>query len=428
MKSLSKYLPLLLASLMLPFPAFADINSGDTSWMLISTALVLFMTPGLAFFYAGMVRNKNAVSTLYQNFIALGVIGVLWAVIGYSLAFGAGSSFVGGLDYLMLKGVGQAPIDANATIPHLLFMIFQMMFAIITPALMTGAFAERVNFKAWLLILIIWSLAVYSPVAHWLWVPAGWLASKGALDFAGGFVVHMTAGYSALVAAIMFGKRKDFGDAHKPYNIGLIALGTSLLWFGWFGFNAGSALSSGGLATQAFVNTFLAAAIAMLGWTAVDASKEGKPTLVGGCIGVVAGLVAITPAAGYVTTSAALFIGLFAGVACNLVARLIKGKFNIDDTLDVFACHGVGGTIGSLMTGLFASKAINPAGADGLLNGGDTLFTANITAAVSVAVYSMICTFVIIKLVGLFVKVRVSDEEETVGLDESQHGEKIIEA
>lgn len=426
MLKLKKYLPLLFSLLFMPSLALADVNSGDTAWMLTSTALVLIMTPGLAFFYAGMVRNKNAVSTLYQNFIPLGIIGVLWAIIGYSLAFSGGSSFIGDTSFAMLKGVGQEPLEGS-TIPHLLFMAFQMMFAIITPALMTGAFAERVKFKAWLAILVLWSLVVYSPVAHWVWSSAGWLFQKGALDFAGGFVVHMTAGYSALIAAILFGKRTDFGKATKPYNIGMIVLGTALLWFGWFGFNAGSALTSGALATQAFVNTFFSAATALLAWTLVDTIKDGKPTTMGACIGVVAGLVAVTPAAGYVTVSSALIIGLVAGVVCNIVARIIKGTFKIDDSLDVFACHGIGGTIGAIMTGLLASKAVNPAGADGLLNGGDTLLMTNITGGVAVAVYSMVATFVIIKVVGIFTAVRVSAAEEKTGLDETQHGERIID-
>jgi ammonium transporter, Amt family len=428
----SRYLLLIVLSLFLmPVAALADasapgvVNSGDTAWMLTSTALVLIMTPGLAFFYAGMVRTKNVVSTLYQNFIALGVIGVLWAIIGYSLAFSTGIPLIGDLSFAMLNGVGQTPVDGNATIPHLVFMVFQMMFAIITPALMTGAFAERVRFKAWLMILILWSLIVYSPVAHWLWVPTGWLAAMGALDFAGGFVVHMTAGCSALVAAIMFGKRRDFGQPAKPYDVGMIVLGTALLWFGWFGFNAGSALTSGGLASQAFVNTFLAAAVAMLAWTAVDSVKDGKPTTMGGCIGVVAGLVAVTPAAGFVTTSTAMIIGLLAGVVCNLVARLVKTKFKLDDTLDVFACHGVGGAIGVTMTGLMATTSVNSAGADGLFNGGSKLFMANLTGVVAVAAYSMICTFVIIKVVKLITSLRVTDSEENAGLDSSQHGELI---
>lgn len=403
----------------------ATANSGDTAWMLVSTALVLLMTPGLAFFYAGMVRSKNAVSTLYQNVIALSVIGVVWAVVGYSLAFsGDVSGFIGDTKYLLLNGVGQAP-DGTSTIPHLVFMAFQMMFAIITPALITGAFAERVNFKAWIIFLALWSLAVYSPVAHWLWNSNGWLAKSGALDFAGGYVVHMTAGYSALIAALVFKKRRDFGQAQKPFDIGMIVLGTSLLWFGWFGFNAGSALTSGGLAAQAFVNTFLAAAVALLAWTLVDTVKDGKPTLVGGCIGVVAGLVAITPAAGYVTAGSALIIGIAAGIICNLAARIIKGTFKIDDSLDVFACHGIGGTIGTIMTGLLATTDVNPAGAMGLLNGGDKLFTANLTAGVAVAAFSMIVTFILLKIVSIFAPLNVSDSDEQAGLDSSQHGESI---
>jgi Amt family ammonium transporter len=293
---------------------------------------------------------------------------------------------------------------------------------------MTGAFAERVNFKSWLAILILWSLAVYAPVAHWVWTPSGWLASKGALDFAGGFVVHMTAGYSALVAAIVFGKRKDFGDTMKPYDAGYVVLGTALLWFGWFGFNAGSALTAGGLAASAFVTTFISAAVALLAWTLVDTLKDGKPTVVGGCIGVVAGLVAITPAAGFVTVSSAIIIGLMAGVLCNLVARMVKGRFGIDDSLDVFACHGIGGTIGVVMTGLLASVAVNPAGADGLLNNGSKLFNANMIGVAAVAVYSMVVTFIILKLVNLISPIRVTDKEENQGLDSSQHGEKINNA
>jgi Amt family ammonium transporter len=408
-------LALLLA--LTPLSAFAATDTGDTSWMLISTALVLLMTPGLAFFYGGMVRSKNAASTLYQNFIPLSIIGLLWTVIGFSLAFSGGNGFIGDAAKFMLAGVGQEP-DGTATIPFILFMAFQMMFAIITPALMTGAFAERVSFKAWILILVLWSLVVYSPVAHWVWAPTGWLFAKGALDFAGGFVVHMTAGFSALVAAILFGKRADFGQPHKPYNIGMVVLGTSLLWFGWFGFNAGSALGSNGLAAQAFVTTFLSAAAALAAWTLVDTIKDGKPTIVGACIGVVAGLVAVTPAAGFITTGSAMIIGLTAGVVCNIVARLVKGTFKIDDTLDVFACHGVGGLLGAILTGVLATKEVNPAVSD-------TALSANLTGAAAVAVYSMVATFVIIKVVGIFTKVRVSEADEKAGLDASQHGEQI---
>jgi Amt family ammonium transporter len=305
-------------------------------------------------------------------------------------------------------------------------MAFQMMFAIITPALMTGAFAERVNFRAWLLILVLWSLAVYAPVAHWLWTPDGWLAKKGALDFAGGYVVHMTAGFSALVAAILFGKRADFGKPSKPFNVGYVVLGTGLLWFGWFGFNAGSALTSGGLASQAFVNTFLGAATAMLAWMFTDSCKDGKATTVGACVGVVAGLVAVTPCAGYVTTCSAMIVGVVAGVICNLAARMVKGKWGIDDTLDVFACHGVGGLTGVLMLGLLGSKAVNAAGADGLVSGGQTLFQANLIGALAVGGYSFIVTFLIVKMVNALIPVRVSSADEKAGLDESQHGEKVM--
>jgi len=426
--SIKKYIPGILLGLLAPLPAMAAdgaVDSGDTSWMLISTALVMVMTPGLAFFYAGMVRSKNAVSTLYQNFIALGVVGVLWALIGYSLAFAKGSAFIGSSAFAMLEGVGQAPTEGSS-ISHLVFMIFQMMFAIITPALMTGAFAERIKFKAWVLFLILWSLFIYAPVAHWVWGPQGWIAAMGGLDFAGGIVVHITAGYSALVAAIVLGKRKDFGTSNaKPYDVGMVALGTTLLWFGWFGFNAGSALTSGALASQAFVNTFLASAMAMLAWTSVDTLKDGKPTLMGACVGVVAGLVAITPAAGFVTAMSSLIIGTAAGVICNLVARIVKGKYKIDDTLDVFACHGIGGTIGVIMTGLLATTSVNAAGADGYLNGGETLLKANLTGFASVALYCVVVSFILLKVVGIFTEVRVSSEAETKGLDDTQHGETI---
>lgn len=406
-----------------PVPAMAAVDSGDTAWILTSAALVLLMTPGLAFFYAGMVRSRNAVSTLLQNVVALAVIGVLWVVVGFSLAFsGDTNGFVGTTDAMFLRGVGQQP-DGSATIPFILFAAFQMMFAIITPALMTGAFAERVNFKAWLGVLVLWSLVVYSPVAHWVWSADGWLAKKGAIDFAGGFVVHMTAGFSALIAAILFGKRADFGTPARPFDTGMIVLGTALLWFGWFGFNAGSALGASGLAAHAFMTTFISSAVAMLAWMVVDSLKDGKPTAMGGCIGVVAGLVAITPAAGFVDTNAAIVIGLLAGIFCNLVARMIKGKYQVDDSLDVFACHGVGGTIGVICTGLFAKASVN--GTDGWFNGGKDILGAQLTGVLAVALYSMLATFIIIKLVNALMPVRVSAGDEKTGLDETQHGEKI---
>ncbi len=414
-----KLIAALLASL-LPVPAMAAINGADTTWVMIATAMVMIMTPGLAFFYAGMVRTKNVVTTLSQSFICLGVIGLVWAIIGYSLAFGTGDMYIGDTMHYMLRGVGMEP-EGTATIPPMLFMMFQMMFAIITPALMTGAFAERVRFQSWLLILVLWSLAVYAPVAHWVWTAGGFLAAKGAQDFAGGLVVHMTAGFSALAAAIVIGKRRDFGTAAKPYNIGMIVLGTTLLWFGWFGFNAGSALAANGQAVQAFTNTFLASAAAMVMWVLVDHVKDGKPALIGACIAVVAGLIAITPAAGYVTAESAIIIGLVAGFICNNVARLVKGRYAIDDSLDVFACHGVGGLIGVLAVGFLGDAAIG--GANGSLNGGDTLLGAQATAAVIVAIYSMVVTVIIVKLVGMIMPIRVTDAEEKLGLDVGQHGE-----
>jgi Amt family ammonium transporter len=405
------------------------VNSGDTSWILMSSALVLLMTPGLAFFYGGMVRAKNVVSTLFQNFAAVAIIGLLWAVCGYSLVF-SGDQFggvIGDMQYAFLNGVGQEPHGTfGTTIPHLAFMIFQCMFAIITPALITGAFAERVSFKAWLPVMALWSLFVYVPVAHWVWGPGGWIAAMGGLDFAGGMVVHLTAGTSALVAAFLFGKRKDFGkDSVRPYDTGMILLGTALLIFGWFGFNAGSALTAGGLASHAFVTTFLAACASFAGWTIVDMITKGKPSAMGAAIGTVAGLVVITPGAGFVSTTAAMFMGLIAGVVCNYSCRVLKEKFKLDDTLDVFGCHGVGGVLGSIMTAVFASKAINPAATEGLLNGGTDLFKANLIGTVVVAGYSMVMTFVIIKAVNLVTPVRVSTTEEDSGLDLSQHGESI---
>ncbi len=416
-----KFLAAMLASL-LPVPALAAINGADTTWVMVATAMVLIMTPGLAFFYAGMVRTKNVVTTLSQSFLAMGVIGLVWAVIGYSLAFGGGDAYIGDTTHYMLRGVGMEP-EGTATIPPMLFMMFQMMFAIITPALITGAFAERVRFQAWLLILVLWSLAVYSPVTHWVWTAGGFLATMGVQDFAGGLVVHMTAGFSALAAAIVIGKRRDFGSAAKPYNIGMILLGTTLLWFGWFGFNAGSALAANGQAVQAFTNTFLASAAAMVMWVLVDHMKDGKPTLIGACIAVVAGLISITPAAGYVTAESAIIIGLLAGFICNSVARIVKGRYAVDDSLDVFACHGVGGLIGVLAVGVFGDAAVG--GANGLLNGGDSLLATQATAAAIVAVYSMVLTVIILKIVGLIMPIRVSDAEEQAGLDAAQHGERI---
>lgn len=406
-------------------PAVTPIDSGNTAWLLMSAALVMLMTPGLAFFYAGMVRRKNVVATLFQNYAALAVVGVLWAVCGYSLVFSEGNGFIGSLSYLFLAGVGQEPLGSYG-VPHLAFMAFQMMFAIITPALMSGAMAERLNFSAWLLILAAWSLIVYAPVAHWVWGPGGWIMNDGGLDFAGGLVVHITAGCSALIAAILLGKRQDSKEKLQPNDVSLIMLGAALLWFGWFGFNAGSAIVSGGLAAHAFVTTFLAAAMAFASWVAVDWIRTGKPSAVGGAIGLVVGLVVITPAAGFVTPTSALIMGAIGGALCNIIAVIIKRMSHVlDDTLDVFACHGVGGILGAIMTGMFADSSVNPAvTTQGLLVSGETkLFMANLTGTVAVVAYSLVCTFVIVKIVGMLTPLRVSASVEQYGLDSAQHGE-----
>lgn len=425
---------LTLALLLLPNLAFAQevvsappppIDTGNTAWLLVSAALVMLMTPGLAFFYAGMVRRKNVVATLFQNYAALAVVGILWAVCGYSLVFSEGNAWIGGLKYAFLNGVGQEAYQTYG-VPHMAFMAFQMMFAIITPALMSGAMAERLNFSAWLLIMSIWSLVVYVPVAHWVWGPSGWIAGMGGLDFAGGLVVHTTAGCSALIAAVLLGRRMDAEEKLPPNDVSMIMLGAALLWFGWFGFNAGSAIVSGGLASHAFVTTFLGAAAAFAAWVAVDWFRHGKPSAVGGAIGLVVGLVVITPAAGFVSVQSSLIMGAVGGAICNVIATYIKSHSRLlDDTLDVFACHGVGGILGAIMTGMFADKSVNSAvTTEGLLVSGEIkLFLANLGATVAVVIYSFACTFVIVKLVGKLTRLRVSPEEEHYGLDTVQHGE-----
>lgn len=404
----------------------AVVSAGDTAWILISTALVLLMTPGLALFYAGMVRSKNVISTLFKNFAAVGAVGVLWAVVGYSLVFGkTHDGLIGGLEYVLLNGVGQTPnADYAATIPHIAFVLFQCMFAIITPALITGAIVERIRFKAWLTIMVLWALLVYVPVAHWVWGVGGWIRELGALDFAGGLVVHMTAGYSALVIARLLGRRTDI-EAHAPHDIGMVILGTALLFFGWFGFNAGSALAANGVAAQAFATTFFAGAGAMVSWILAEWMLKGKPSALGACVGAVAGLVAITPAAGFVTVSSALIIGLITGVSCFLAVSFIKAKFSLDDSLDVFGCHGVGGTIGAILTAVFADPSVNPAGAKGLLLGETKLLDANLLSCGVVALYSMAMTAVIVVIVRKLGPIRVDESAEEMGLDLSQHGETL---
>lgn len=402
------------------------INGGDTAWMLVSTALVLLMTPGLAFFYAGMVRAKNVVATLFQSLSAVAIVGLIWAVIGYSLVFsGDNAGLIGDAQLFLLNGVGMTPhATYGNTIPHVLFMAFQMMFAIITPALITGALAERVNFKAWVLFMAAWVLFVYCPIAHWTWGPGGWIAGLGGLDFAGGLVVHMSSGFSALAACLVLGRRSKPAPM-KSYNIALVVLGTALLIFGWFGFNAGSALAANGIAAQAFATTFFGCAAAFFAWMVIDWVND-RPTLMGSSVGAVAGLVAITPAAGYVTLSSAIVIGLSAGIVCNVAVRLFKSKFHVvDDTLDVFACHGIGGLLGTVLTGVLASSAINPAATNGLLYGETKVFGANLIAAAVVAAYSMVASVLILVIVRAIVPIRVTEETEKRGLD-SYHGEEII--
>ena len=395
------------------------INTGDTAWMLASTALVMFMTPGLAFFYGGLVRAKNVLATVMQSFIALAVVSVTWALIGYTLAFGPDKGMViGGLKYLFLHHTGGNPVSFAPTIPATVFMAFQLMFAIITPALITGAFAERMKFSGWLMLLTLWSIIVYSPLAHWVW-GGGFLgtAHLGALDFAGGTVVHINAGVAALVCALYLGKRRGFGkEAFVPHNVPFVVLGASILWFGWFGFNAGSAVSSGTLAASAFVATHLATATAVLGWIIPEWIKHGKATTVGAASGAVAGLVAITPASGFVGPMGALAIGFAAGVICFYAVNM-KMRFGFDDSLDVVGVHMVGGIIGALLTGVFASAAISG------FSGSFTQVGKQAIAVLVTLAWSGLLTWGILKVTDKTVGLRVDEESEIGGLDLSEHSE-----
>ena len=399
------------------------MNSGDTAFMLVATALVMFMTPGLALFYGGLVRSKNVLATIMQSFLCLGLISITWVLFGYSLAFGPDiGGFIGNLDFALLKGVGLEPGPFSDTIPDLLFVAFQMMFAIITPALITGAFAERMKFTAFLIFTVLWSTLVYLPVCHWVW-GGGWIGSHGALDFAGGTVIHINSGAAALVAAIVIGKRKGWGkEAFHPHNLTMTITGASILWFGWFGFNAGSALAAGDIATLAFFTTQVATGAAALSWVAAEWAVQGKPTTLGAASGAVAGLVAITPGAGFVGPGSAIIIGLAAGVICYL-AVLAKSKLGYDDALDVVAVHGLGGLWGALATGLFASTAWNPGGADGLFLGNPKLFAVQVYGAVATIAYSMIVTFIILKVIDVIVGLRVDTDSEVRGLDVTEHSE-----
>ncbi|MGE5217413.1 MAG: ammonium transporter [Chloroflexota bacterium] len=423
-----------LAAPAAPVPPVAasptKIDKGDTAWMLTSAALVLMMTiPGLFLFYGGLVRRKNVLGTIMHSFIIVAVISVQWALWGYTLAFGKDvGGLIGNLSWLGLNGVGPEPnADYAATIPHATFMVYQMMFAVITPALITGAFAERVKFSSFLVFIVIWATFIYAPLAHWVWGVKGWIRELGALDFAGGTVVHISSGASALVAAIMFGKRIGYGqEAMPPHNLPFSVIGAGLLWVGWFGFNAGSALAADGLATSAFVATHLAAASAALSWLVMDWMLRDKPTVLGAASGAVAGLVAITPAAGFVGPMSAIIIGVGGGMFCSIACSL-KPRLGYDDSLDVVGVHGVGGTWGALATGLFASKAVNAAGNDGLFFGNPGQFGVQLVSVVATLILALVGTYIILSIVKAVMGLRVADDEERMGLDLSQHNERAYE-
>jgi len=399
------------------------MNSGDTAFMLIATAMVMVMTPALALFYGGLVRKKNILATSMQSFICLGLISIIWVVYGYSLAFGPDvGHFIGNFDHLLLKGIGLEPGAYAATIPSLLFCAFQLMFAIITPALITGAFAERMKFTAFLAFTVLWSTFVYLPVCHWVWGQEGWLFKMGALDFAGGTVIHINSGAAALVAALVLGRRKGYGkDSMHPHNLPMTIMGAGLLWFGWFGFNAGSALSAGPIAVLALFTTQVATGAGALTWIFAEWKIQGKPTTLGAASGALAGLVAITPGAGFVTPVSAIIMGGVAGVICYL-AVLAKSKLGYDDSLDVVGVHGVGGIWGALATGIFADSAVNSLG-KGLLDGNANQLLVQAIGAGATILYSVVVTFILLKIIDATVGLRVSLDDETQGLDVTQHSE-----
>lgn len=425
-------IPLLLLMVLSLFAAFVPateplkvggaINPGDVAWMLCASALVLFMTPGLSFFYGGMVRSRNVISTMLQSFISMGLISLIWIVVGFSLAFGDSiGGFIGNpATFFMFKGVtGATHPDLSPTVPLLLFAMFQLKFAVITPALITGSFAERVKFTSYMLFIGLFIVCIYAPLAHMTWHPNGLLRTMGVLDFAGGTVVHMSAGFAALAGALMLGRRQDHGGEHTPANIPFIILGTGMLWFGWFGFNAGSALAANELASQAFATTNTASAAAALAWVFLDMMKGRKPSAVGACIGAVVGLVAVTPAAGFVSVGASIFIGAFSSVVSSLVVSL-KSKTAIDDTLDVFPCHGIGGVCGMLLTGVFAKDV-------GLAFGPTKTFLVHCLALVIVGGFSFFGSYLLYKLTDWIIPMRVSAADEEEGLDRSQHGESMLD-
>lgn len=402
------------------------IDTGDTSFMIICTALVMIMTPGLALFYGGMVRRKNVLSIILQCFAAMALVSVQWVLIGYTIGFGPDINHLfGSLQWLGLNGIGMDPNpDYSATIPHQVFIMYQLMFAIITVALISGAFAERMKFAAFVAFVLLWTTLVYDPLAHWVWGVGGWLRNLGALDFAGGTVVHISSGISGLVACLVLGKRRENRtEPMLPHHLPMTMLGAALLWFGWFGFNAGSALGANGLAATAFLVTNTCAAAAAISWVAAEWLHHGKPTALGAASGVVAGLVAITPAAGFVSAGSAVIMGLIVGPLCYFAVSKIKFKLGYDDSLDAFGIHGIGGIFGALATGVFADTAINSAGSNGLLYGNPHQLLVQATAVAATIVFAALATFIILKVVSLFTALRVTDEEEETGLDLSQHGE-----
>ncbi|OJW17452.1 MULTISPECIES: ammonium transporter [unclassified Mucilaginibacter] len=402
----------------------ATFDKADIAWLLISTALVLLMTPGLAFFYGGMVRKKNVISTMLQSFVCMGLITIIWVVFGFSMAFGddIGGGFLGNPKsfFMMQNTIGVA----WGTIPVILFAMFQLKFAVITPALITGAFAERIRFNSYLIFITLFIVIIYIPLAHATWHPQGYFFKLGVLDFAGGTVVHMSAGWAALASALYLKKRTDLPETHAPARISYVILGTGLLWFGWFGFNAGSALGSGELAATALATTTTASAAAAMSWIFFDMLRGKKPSALGACIGAVVGLVAVTPAAGYITVSSSLIVGIVSAVVSNLVV-IWRSKTSIDDTLDVFPCHGVGGMMGMLLTGVFATKTVNSAGANGLFYGETGLFVKHLIALVAVSAFAFIGSFILLKVTDLISPLRVTPEEEIAGLDISQHDEEL---
>lgn len=400
------------------------IDTGDTAWVLISAALVFIMTPGLAFFYGGMVRSKNVLTTIMQSFFIVAMISVEWVILGYAMTFGTDiNGFIGSLDKIGLAGVGLNVLE-NGTIPELAFVAFQCMFAVITPALITGAFAERMRFAAFAVLILLWAIFIYNPMAHWVW-GGGFLSQLGALDFAGGLVIHILSGVSGLTICILLGKRRGYGQfAMLPHNLPMTVLGAALLWFGWFGFNAGSALGANGLAANAFVTTQAAAAAATVSWVLVEWYRNGKPTILGAASGCIAGLVAITPAAGFVKPMPALAIGLIGGIVCYFAVAVLKEKLGYDDSLDAFGVHGIGGTWGSIATGLWATTEVNPAGADGLFYGETHLLFAQIISVIVAYALAIVGTYILFQIVSHFMKVRADETEEIAGLDVVEHGER----